>query len=266
MNKIITLSLCATFVALSSCKNRSESSHINKEQEHQHWSYEGETSPVHWSEIEKNSDCSGKKQSPINIIDINTITNSSDDNDLEILYYSKTNLTEVLNNGHTIEFDFEKGDSIKYKNEIFHLKQIHFHEPSEHTINGIRYPIEIHFVHKSNTDKLSVISILGEEGKENLLFDFLESFLPLIEGNSKEIHQPIDLTSLIPESQDFYSYSGSLTTPPCSENVNWIVMKQTIFLSENQVQILKESTPLNNYRNEQALNGRSVYLNIVNNQ
>ncbi len=226
----------------------------------QHWSYSGETSPEHWVEIEKNSDCGGINQSPINIIH-KYAHSVSTKNELNIKYTPTTLIKKVENNGHSIQFDFEAGDSINYKNQTFYLKQIHFHEPSEHKINGITYPIEMHLVHVSKSGEITVFGLLGEEGDKSQLFEFFESFLPLENGGSKEIHQKIDLSDLFLKDKNFYSYSGSLTTPPCSEQVNWIVFKEPFYLSVEEVLKLKNNMPINNYRNEQPLNGRIVLFN-----
>jgi len=249
-------------IVIASCKEKNKSS-LTKNKEQTHWTYDGETSPEHWAEIEKNSDCDGKSQSPINIIvDHTTPVNNVDD--LKIFYTPQTVISKVKNNGHSIQFDFEPGDSIRYKKEIYHLKQIHFHEPAEHIINGIRYPIEIHFVHKSDTNNLTVLSIFGEEGEISSLFNFFETFLPIKNGESKIIDQKVDLTSLYPKSTGFYSYSGSLTTPPCTENVNWVIFKDQLILSYTQALLLKANMPLNNYRNEQPLHDRVVQYHYEN--
>jgi carbonic anhydrase len=261
---MITLILLS-FIALSSCNNESKSHSQDKEEKQAHWSYEGETSPEHWAEIEKNSDCSGKRQSPVNIIEDDAIVDSIEQHVLKILYRPKTVLSGARNNGHSIQFDFESGDSIKYGNEIYHLKQIHFHEPAEHTINGIRYPIEIHLVHMSNTNKFTVLSKLGREGAESQLIESLESFLPLEIGELKEIHREVDLSTIYSGEEGYFTYMGSLTTPPCTENVNWIIFKRPIILSLAEVLKLKEIMPLNNYRGEQPLNGRSVYRSSAGN-
>jgi len=251
MNRKIAVAIYACLFIISACK------HEKKE----HWSYEGETSPEHWVEIEKNSDCGGMYQSPINIIEKNTVP-TNDVNHLEVFYSPTTHLSEVENNGHSIQFGFEAGDSIRYKNETFYLKQIHFHEPSEHKINGVIFPIEAHLVHISKDNKITVLSILGIEGEESQLFELFESFLPLKNGESKKINTVIDLTQLSIENEDYFSYSGSLTTPPCSENVNWIIFKQPIVISLEEVLKLRDNMPLNNYRIEQPLNGRIVYNNL----
>ncbi len=260
MNKITIILLFITLIALGSCKNETVSTRSVKKETPKHWTYEGETSPENWAEIEKNSDCDGKNQSPINIIVDHTVKINSIDN-LKVFYTPETIISKVENNGHSIQFDFEPGDSIRYKKEIYHLKQIHFHEPAEHLVNGIRYPIEIHFVHKSDQNNLTVLSVFGEEGEVSDLYGFFKTFLPIKNGESKEINYAVDLTSLYPKSRNFYSYSGSLTTPPCTEGVNWVIFKDAIVLSYAQALKLKDNMPLNNYRNEQPLNDRKVYLN-----
>ncbi|NMH86130.1 carbonic anhydrase [Flavivirga algicola] len=253
MNTKITSLLGIVLIVTMSCTNSKK--HIQEDQHH--WSYSGETAPKYWTEIEKNSDCGGKHQSPINIIHKNVDSVKIQQN-LKIQYTPTTLISEVENNGHSIQFDFERGDSINYKNETYYLKQIHFHEPSEHKINGVIYPIEMHLVHVSKTGNITVLGLLGEEGDESQLFEFFESFLPIEEDMVKDIHQKIDLSSLFLEDKHYYSYSGSLTTPPCTENVNWIVFKEPIVLSVEEVLKLKKNMPINNYRHEQPLNGRIV--------
>ena len=243
-----------------SCQYVKQETNGSHQDDPAHWSYEGETSPEHWSEIEKNSECDGLRQSPINIIDIYTISDSSGRLNLSIEYSPQTLIHDVLNNGHTIQFDFEPGDSILFHDETYALKQIHFHEPAEHTINGVRYPIEIHLVHTNKNGDVAVLGILGEEGPDSQPFAFLESFLPVQEGETRILDQAFNLNELIPESQSpFYHYHGSLTTPPCTEEVNWIVFCEPVILSVQQVILLKELMPLNNYRNEQPLYGREVF-------
>jgi len=261
MSKFYLLSL-SILLNFSACnfETKHNATESESHENHEHWSYQGETSPEHWAEIEKNSDCGGENQSPINIIETDAVSTTNPDN-LNVFYSSQTLLSKVENNGHSIQFDFETGDSIFYDNDIFYLKQIHFHEPAEHLINGIKYPLEIHLVHASTENKLTVIGILGMEGEKSDLFEFFKSFLPLENGETKEIHKEIDLTKLSLENKNYFSYTGSLTTPPCSENVNWIVIKQPLVLSLDEVNALKENMPVNNYRNEQDLNGRTVYFN-----
>lgn len=259
MSKII-LSYFLVLILLGSCNLRHEPIALEEKETHEHWSYSGETSPEHWVEIERNSACGGERQSPINIIETTTIPVDEADK-LQIFYYPKTLLSHVVNNGHSIQFDFETGDSIRYQQEIYYLRQIHFHVPAEHVINGIKYPIEVHMVHMSKNNAVTVLGILGMEGNESQLFEFFESFLPIANGETKEINREVDLAILGLEIADYFSYSGSLTTPPCTEDVNWIIFKEPIVLSLAEVLTLKKNMPVNNYRNEQELNGREVYFN-----
>ena len=225
------------------------------------WSYAGETSPEHWAELEKNSDCLGKRQSPVNIIDLNVVEKAGDTAHNTLFYSPQTILTRVRNNGHTIQFDFDRGDSICSRDVHYDLVQIHFHTPSEHTVNGIRYPIETHLVHQSKEkDRFMVLAIFGIEGRESETLERLESFLPLNEGEEKVINKALDLTTIFPKNKDYYSYSGSLTTPPCTENVDWIIFKEPSILSLEEVIRMRDNMPLSNFRNEQNLNDRVVYL------
>ncbi len=260
MTTKISLLFYIILLTITCCKQATKTQDTSEPKNDHHWSYAGETSPEHWVEIEKNSDCDGNHQSPINIInkDVDSVPS---ENQLNMFYSPKTYISKVENNGHSIQFDFEAGDSIYYKKDTYYLKQIHFHEPSEHKINGIIYPIEIHLVHLNKAGQVSVLGILGEEGDESQLFEFLESFLPIKNGAVKNIRQNIDLSSLFLNANNYYSYSGSLTTPPCTEGVNWVVFKKPVILSVEEVLKLKNNMPINNYRNEQPLNERVIKLN-----
>jgi len=264
MNLVFRIGIVLLLISIFSCRKESQTG-VNNEasKEHSqesHWSYEGETSPEHWAELEKNSDCAGNRQSPVNIIDFHTVEDKEQKSQIDFFYSPKTILNKVRNNGHSIQFDFDKGDSIAYNQVKFNLIQIHFHEPSEHTINGVRYPIEIHLVHQSQQINYTVLSIFGIEGEESQTMEEMESFLPLKKGQEKEIEKAFDLSRLFPSDRSYYSYEGSLTTPPCTENVEWVIFKEPIVVSLEEVLKLKDNMPLENYRDEQPLNDRLVYL------
>jgi len=264
MNLLSRIGIAVLVISIISCRKEQQNTlHKDalKEQSHEsHWSYEGETSPEHWAELEKNSDCSGQRQSPVNIIDILTVEDQKKESTINLFYSPKTILNTVRNNGHSIQFDFDKGDSIAYNKINFNLVQIHFHEPSEHTINGIRYPIEIHLVHQSKEKYYTVLSVFGVEGEKSQTMEEMGSFLPLQKGEEKEIEKAFDLRRIFPENKTYYSYGGSLTTPPCTETVQWVIFKEPIVVSLENVQKLKDNMPLENYRDEQPLNDRVVYL------
>ncbi|WCL80149.1 carbonic anhydrase family protein [Saprospira sp. CCB-QB6] len=223
--------------------------------QHEDWSYQGETGPEHWAELEKTSDCGGQHQSPINIVEY-----QSDEQlpPLDIQYADQTILHDVVNNGHSIQYDFEEGDYIVLEGEKFYLKQFHFHEPSEHTIEGVRYPLEMHLVHANQDGDIAVLAVMAKEGGQSAPFDFLETYLPLAAGAKKEIGKPFDMNLNLPKDRSYYHYKGSLTTPPCSENVQWYIFKTPINISLKQAKILEENMPVHNYRNEQPVNDRIV--------
>ena len=255
-------------LAVFSCKNEKENkandSIIDKDKletihqkENKHWTYEGETGPEHWVEIEKESDCDGKRQSPINIIDLDVIDDASL-KPIDIHYSGNVKIHELTNNGHSIQYNFEKGDFIILNDDKYELKQIHFHEASEHTINGIRYPLEMHLVHISKDNKTAVLAIMAKEGESSEPFTFLEKYLPVNNGETKLIDTNFDLNLNLPKNKEYYTYNGSLTTPPCTQNVTWFVYKNPITISVDQVKQLQKLMPLNNYRGEQPTNGRIV--------
>lgn len=265
-NNIILVVLLILFIF--SCKNKVDSNNIEtilnqenhkstNQKENTHWTYNGETGPEHWAEIEKQSDCNGKQQSPINIIDIDVVTDTPL-KPIGINYSSNVKIHDVINNGHSIQYDFEKGDYITLNDNKYELKQIHFHEASEHTINGIRYPLEIHMVHVSIDKKIAVLAVMAQEGESSEPFTFLENYLPVEKGETKEIDANFDLNLNLPDNKEYYTYDGSLTTPPCTENVSWYIFKTPITVSVDQVKQLQKLMPLNNYRIEQPLNGRIV--------
>lgn len=230
---------------------------IHKEGE-KHWSYEGETSPEHWAELEVN-DCDGIYQSPINIITEDITKDATQLLSLEDFHYSpSTHIRTVKNNGHSIVYNFNEGDYLNHNNKKYKLVQFHFHSPSEHLINGVRYPLEVHMVHIADDKEMLVLSFMAEEGKQSEAFTELERFLPLDEGQEKEVHFSYDFSEHITKDFKYYHYKGSLTTPPCTEGVSWFIAQHPIILSEKQVELLHQSMPNNNYRPVQKLNGRMV--------
>ncbi len=243
-------------LALVSCKDTPQAQDLTLNEE-VHWTYTGENGPEHWAELEKRSHCGGGQQSPVNIIDYHT----QEDPDLlplDLHYYGEVRIHEVTNNGHTIQYNFEAGDYISLWDVRYDLKQIHFHEAAEHTLNGIRYPLEMHMVHVNAKGEIVVFGIMAMEGESSEPFTFLEQYLPVDPGETKIIDECFDLNLNLPVNRDYYVYKGSLTTPPCTEGVTWVVFKEPITVSLQQVKELQRLMPLNNYRGEQPLNGRVV--------
>ncbi len=218
-----------------------------------HWGYSDDTGPAHWGDMKPEfATCkSGKQQSPINIskahsADLPGITFS----------YQATPL-EVVNNGHTIQVNYAPGSSITVNGKQYELLQFHFHSPSEHEINGKPADMVAHLVHKAADGQLGVIGVLMKKGASNPLIEKIWKHMPKHEGEHSKAAIKINVADLLPEGKAYYHYSGSLTTPPCSEGVNWMVLENTVEVSAAQVSafttIFHKST-----RPVQPLNGRTV--------
>lgn len=219
------------------------------------WGYQKENGPRNWVKKYKNCSCNEQNQSPIDITPINNIHTSKN---LEIKYGDNTLLDSIIDNGKTIKFYFKQDENIIYLEGIAYLlDHVHFHAPSEHTISGKQFSLETHLVHRSAKNELLVIAILGEvHDGGNCRLEMFSNHLPASEKQIPEIK--IDLNKYLPKNKSFYYYQGSLTTPPCTEGIKWIVFKNTIPVTPNNLKIFVKSMPINNYRNQQALNGRTI--------
>ncbi len=271
MKKLLLISTVFIMIFVVSCKeekktegtleNETEKVVEEKKEEPKHWSYDGESSPDHWKEIEKESSCDGNLQSPIDIFTSNVEEQFSGLRASDIHYNESTTIHDVVNNGHSIQYNFDKEDNyLNYKEKRYNLAQFHFHAASEHTINGMHYPLVIHMVHVSEDKEFVVFAIMVTEGEENDNFSFIEEYLPVMPGEKKVIDKARSFSNYILEDFDHYYYQGSLTTPPCTETVNWFVFKNIISASPTQIKILADLMPRNNFRPTQPLNDRKVYL------
>lgn len=217
-----------------------------------HWGYQGAESPSHWSELSSEyKKCElGKYQSPINLKFKNSIAKEH-----EVNFYYHPTPAKIVNNGHTIEFDLEEDNFLMIDENKYKLIQFHFHDPSEHTIEGVHYPAELHLVHKSKTGKLAVVGIVLEIGNGKEL-DHIFDKVP--EVSKTEHVDSLHLEKLTSKSNAHFYYKGSLTTPPCSEDVSWIVLDKHLKINQNQ---LKKFTAyyLDNNRPVQAVNKREVF-------
>ena len=151
-------------------------------------------------------------------------------------------MIDETNNGHTIQQTIKPGSFLKLpsRNLVAELKQFHFHSPSEHTIAGKSYAMEMHFVHADQDGGFLVVGVLIQEGEEHPVLNQLWSFMPQNPGETSQQAVRIEETNLLPDTREYFSYSGSLTTPPCSEGVKWIVIKTPIEASARQIEIFKE--------------------------
>lgn len=207
-----------------------------------HWAYEGEHGPEHWGHMSKDFEAcaKGKQQSPIDI-------NGSQKEDLaDITFGYKPSKLNVINNGHTVQVNADSGSSIKVDGVQYNLVQYHFHTPSEHTVGGKSFGMELHLVHKNDKGELAVVGVLIDKGKENAAYNLIWSNLPAKADEKKGSDKTVNADDLLPKSKLFYTYSGSLTTPPCSENVRWIVLKTPVEMSEAQIKAIMDIMKHNN--------------------
>jgi carbonic anhydrase len=206
-----------------------------------HWAYDGEKGPRFWGKLDPDfSLCeNGQNQSPIDIEKTAPATLPklrADFNPAKLKIVHHEHVADEINNGHTIQVNYTEGDTLTIGDTNYELIQFHFHSPSEHTIHGKHYPMEMHFVHKSPSGTLAVVGVFIEQGAHNKAFDPIWENLPKQKGVESHFeHVHVDVDNLLPHSHKSYRYDGSLTTPPCSEGVKWIVMKSPIHLSKEQI-------------------------------
>ncbi len=219
-----------------------------------HWTYEGKEGPENWGKLSPEfATCDiGRNQSPINIE--NTMSASLK----PIRGIQKFPAKEIFNNGHTVQVNFKEGNMLVLDNSAYQMKQVHFHAPSENTINGKSFPLEAHFVHADSKGNLTVIGVMFKEGKANLGLAKLWPQMPSKEDEPVALKNRVIPSELIPENRGYYRFSGSLTTPPCSEGVRWILMKTPMAASKEQIEAFERAVKHHNNRPVQALNGRVV--------
>ncbi|MEQ1602960.1 MAG: carbonic anhydrase family protein [Methylophilaceae bacterium] len=233
---------------------------LNKGQPHKteehasHWTYEGKEGPEHWGKLKPEFiACDiGSNQSPINIE--KTMHTSL----MPLMGRQDVPTKNIFNNGHTVQVNFKEGNTLVLDGVIFNMKQVHFHSPGENKIHDKSFPMEAHFVHADAKGNLAVIGVMFKEGAANAALEKLWSQMP------KEISEPVALKSnvnaseLLPENRSYYRFSGSLTTPPCSEGVRWLLMKSPITASKAQIKAFEQAVHHPNNRPIQPLNGRVV--------
>jgi carbonic anhydrase len=218
-----------------------------------HWTYEGELGPANWSRI--NSDwakCAyGNRQSPIDIRDGMKV-------DLEQIGFDyHPSAFNVTDNGHTVQVQVGGGNYLNVGNTMFELQQFHFHRPSEERINGKGYEMVVHLVHKSADGKLAVLALLLERGKPQPVIQTVWNNLPLEKGDTSVPAIVLDPNDLLPQRREYFTFMGSLTTPPCTEGVLWLVMKEPVQASPSQMALFSRLYPFN-ARPVQAASGRMI--------
>jgi carbonic anhydrase len=217
------------------------------------WGYE---KAADWGTLNQNyAACNGASQSPINIE--NTVKA-----ELQPLKFSyNTTIQSIENKGHTIQVDFAEGGILTLDGEHFALKQFHIHSPSENQIKGKTYPLEIHFVHSNGKGQLAVVGMMYNQGIESPMLKRMWQRLPKRQGDKVTLLTPEPVVNMLPRNLEYYRFSGSLTTPPCSEGVRWLIMKEIQYASAQQIAAFTELMGHPNNRPIQPLNGRVINEN-----
>jgi len=224
------------------------------------WSYTGDTGPEAWGQIAKEYELCGvgKVQSPVDIATKEAVYRKFS----TIKFYYQPLPIDIINTGHTIKVKSDKKSYIDVGGKIFRLHEFHFHLPSEHTINGKYYPMDVHFVHKSDDGEFAVLGVFFEQGN-NAHPELEKIFNAMPEERGRKVKQEgilVDISKFFPANDTFYFYDGSFTMPPCSEVVEWYVFEKPISISKDQIEQFRKLYP-GNSRPTQPLHQRSVYKN-----
>jgi len=224
------------------------------EGKHAHWEYAGAAGPEHWGELEAGfASCSiGRNQSPINV------THAIEADLPPIAFDYQPGGYRVVNNGHAIQVDFKPGSHISIDGTDFELKQLHFHAPSENTIEGKSFPLEAHLVHADAQGNLAVVAVLFEDGGDNAWLGKVWPSVPGKANSEASLAASVAASDLLPANRDYFRYSGSLTTPPCSEDVRWLVLKQPVSASAKQIEVVHAAIGHDNNRPIQPVGARIV--------
>jgi carbonic anhydrase len=220
------------------------------------WTYGGATGPTKWGSLEKGfAECKlGQTQSPIDIPDA-----SARKGDLaSLLFNYKPSPLKVIDNGHTIQVNYTPGSFVTVADKRYELVQFHFHKPSEEKIDGKAHDMVAHLVHQGPDGKLAFIAVLLDTGKENRLITTLWDNLLKEKGKENAVDSVmINAVDLLPQNKGYYTFAGSLTTPPCSEDVTWFVLKTPVQVSADEIARFARSYPMN-ARPIQPVNGRDI--------
>lgn len=229
--------------------------HAAPEKHEVQWGYDGEGAPAHWGSLKPEyATCSsGLLQSPININ--KTISAALD----SLAFSYKESPLRIINTGHSIQVNYAPGSFITVDGQTFELLQFNFHAPSEHTVNGSFSDMEMQLVHKNSKDESAVIGVMLKKGAPNNIIQVLWDNIPAEINKENAVDGiSINATGLLPKDTSYYHYYGSLTTPPCSEGVNWSVLKTPIEVSEEQIAKFRSVMGVDNNRPVFPVNKRFV--------
>ena len=206
-----------------------------------HWDYGGSGGPDTWGRMKPEfSKCAtGTRQSPIDIRDGIKV-------ELDPVQFDyKPSGFRVIDNGHTVQVNVAAGNSIEVMGRRYELVQFHFHRPSEERVDGRQFDMVVHLVHKDIDGRLAVVAVLIERGSALPVVQSVWNNLPLEKGDEVAARGALNLNDLLPAERNYFTYMGSLTTPPCSEGVLWMVMKQPVQISADQIGIFARLYPMN---------------------
>ncbi|MBF0092960.1 MAG: carbonic anhydrase family protein [Alphaproteobacteria bacterium] len=202
-----------------------------------HWSYEGERGPAAWGKLtpEFSACAAGQTQSPINIADAESAEM------VPITPRYRVSPLDAVYDGRMVQVNVAAGSSVAIGDRTYRLLTYHFHTPSEHLVDGRAYPMEIHFVHKNDAGEWAVLGVLVEPGEANLAAQEVWDNLPSKPGvHARQERILVNARDLMPETLGYYRYTGSLTTPPCREGVNWFVLKTPMQFSAEQIKQISD--------------------------
>jgi len=240
---VAALFACATF----SCASQPHG-------EGKHWSYTGDVGPAHWGNLEHEfAACKlGHIQSPIDI-------RGAKPADLPAIKFDyKPSPLKVIDNGHTVQVNYAPGSSIEVGGARYELLQFHFHKPSEERIDGKAHDMVIHLVHKGTDGKLAVVAVLLDRGGESPTLRAIWKGVPKEKDHEAMVPDvAVDAAALLPADHGYFTFEGSLTTPPCSEGVLWFVMKTPGQISVRELAAFGKLYAAN-ARPTQPINGRAI--------
>ena len=228
------------FAGLALCPICASTVFAAEEAQH-HWGYEGLTGPDKWGGLDaSDAACSaGDQQSPIDI----TGPISTRQPPLKISWTRRPDT--IVNNGHTIQLNVTEGDTLRLGDRSYRLTQFHFHHPGEHLVDSKAFAMEAHFVHASEGGALAVVGVFIAPGKPNAVFSKIVSTMPAQEGPPAPADGAIDPNRLLPAQRTYYHYEGSLTTPPCSQTVDWLILTHALEVAEDDIARFAKLYPMN---------------------
>jgi carbonic anhydrase len=223
------------------------------------WGYDGALAPEHWGDLDPSfAACSaGRAQSPIDLPETVPLRDAAR---VAAPRWEPVPLSAV-NNGHTVEVEDSAASSLVLDGVTYSLVQLHVHVPSEHTLGGRRFDAEMHLVHRSADGKRAVVALLFRSGADNAVLRPLFDALPMREGESRSAGKTLDIAALLGSAPRFLVYDGSLTTPPCTEGVRWLVAlpgATPLEISAADLTKLRLAVHADNHRPLQERNGRAV--------